>query len=204
MLGIVFTTSEEASPFVRQHTDGRFDQLAEDRPIQTDKLLVAVTGRGKIKATLAAERLLQTHELDVLLHAGTCTALSDDLSLETLLGASFVLEGDRVELDAPTYPRMPLECPSGLSVDGTLVSQDHTTDDADEESYWERIADVRDETGYPLAYVAAQHGTPCHVVKAVSNHVGQDADATVRERAIEALASFLERVVDDEQEWATE
>jgi len=203
MLGIVFTTTEDAAPFVRQYTNARFDGLAEDTPIQAGDLLIAVTGRGKIKATLAAERLLRTRDLDALLHTGTCTALSEELSLETLVGASFVLEGDRVELDAPTYPRMPLECPFDLSVHGTLVSQDHTAAD-DEESYWERIADARDETSYPLAYVAAQHGTPCHVVKAVSNHAGQDADASARERAIEALAPFLRRVVDDNQEPAAE
>ena len=202
MIGIVFTTTREATPFVRKYTDGRIEALAEDAPIQTDDLVVAVTGSGKIKATLTTERLLQAHDLEALLHTGTCTALSEEFSPGTLVGASFVLEGDRVELDAPTYPRMPLECPFDLSEEGTLVSQDHATDDAEEQSYWERIADVRDDTGYAVAYVAAQHGTPCHIAKAVAFSPKQD-DAPPQGSASEApevVASFLQRVLEERNE----
>lgn len=202
MIGIVFTTTEEATPFVRKHTDGRIDALGEDAPIQTGDLVVAVTGRGKIKATLATERLLRAHDLERVIHAGTCTALDDELSVGTVVGASFVLEGDRVELDAPTYPRMPLECPFDLPVEGTLVSQDHTTDDAEERSYWERIADVRDDTGYAVAYVAAQHGTPCHVAKAVDTRPERDEDGPEEDEsdAPNAVASFLQRALEEKDE----
>jgi nucleoside phosphorylase len=196
MLGIVFTTTEEAAPFVRRHTEGRVEALDEDAPIHTDDLLVAVTGPGKIKATLAAERLLHNHDLEALLHTGTCTALSDELSLGTIMGASFVLEGDRVELDAPTYPRMPLECPYDLPSEATLVSQDHRSDDPDEQSYWERIADARDETAYAVAYVAAQHGTPCYVAKAVAAQAGDDSSPS-SDDAADTIASFLQTVMDD-------
>ena len=195
MFGIVFTTTEEASAFVQQHTSGRMEALDEDAPIETDDLVVAVTGNGKIKATLATERLLQAHDLEALLHVGSCTALSEESSPGTLVGASFVLEGDRVELDAPTYPRMPLECPFDVPAEGTLVSQDHTADDTDEQSYWERIADVRDDTGYAVAYVAAQHGTPCHIAKVVVSGPEQDGDTSTE--APNVLASFLQRVLEE-------
>jgi nucleoside phosphorylase len=202
MLGIVFTTTEEAAPFVRQHTSARPESLDDETPLQTDDLVVAVTGKGKINATLATERLLRAHDLEALLHTGTCTALGEALAVATVVGATFVLEGDRVELDAPTYPRMPLECPFDRPVEGTLVSQDHVADDAEGRSYWERIADVRDETGYAVAYVAAQHGTPCHVAKAVGRHAGSDPDPSPPEEAIEAVASFLQGVVADRAESA--
>jgi len=192
MLGIVFTTTEEATSFVRQCTSGHTEALDEGSPLQTDDLLVAVTGKGKIKATLSTERLLEQYDLTAVLHTGTCTALDPDLSLGTIVGASFVLEGDRVELDAPTYPRMPLECPFEVSAEGTLVSQDHASSDADEHSYWERIANVRDETGYAVAYVAAQHGVPCHIAKVVSASADQESDAVPQEEASDAIAAFLE------------
>jgi len=203
MLGILFTTTEEATPFVQQHTDGRVASLDEDEPLQTDALAVGVTGAGKIKATLATERLLRAYDLEAVLHVGACTALDGDLAASTVVGASFVLEGDRVELDAPTYPRMPLECPFEVAADGTLVSQDHTSDDAEERSYWERIADVRDETGYAVAYVAAQHGVPCHIAKVVRAHAGSDADAASGGEAINAITSFLAGVVENRAESAT-
>jgi nucleoside phosphorylase len=195
MLGIVFTTTEEATSFVRQYTGGHTEVLDEGSPLQADDLLVAVTGEGKIKAALSTERLLRSYDLDAVLHTGTCTALDQDLSPGATVGVSFVLEGDRVELDAPTYPRMPLECPFDVSAEGTLVSQDHASSDADERSYWERIADVRDETGYAVAYVAAQHGVPCHIAKVVGAFAEEESTPISHEEVSDKIAAFLETVV---------
>lgn len=192
MLGIVFATSQEAASFLDAHAGGRFDGLEEGQHVRADDVLVTATGRGKIKATLHTERLLQQHDLDVLLHTGGATALSDDLEAGTLVGTTFVLEGDRVDLEAPTYPRMPLECPFDLPTEGTLVTQDHSTQDPEEQSYWERIADIRDTTGYAVAYVAAQHGTTCHVVKGVTGPADAENSPTDEHTAYEAIASFLE------------
>jgi nucleoside phosphorylase len=192
MLGVLFSTSEEATPFVDRHVGGRAEELEEGQYLETDEVIVTVTGPGKIKATLATGRFLRQYDIDLLVHAGGATALTDDLDVGTLVGATFVLEGDRVALDAPTYPRMPLDPPFDLSREGTLVSQDHTDDeDPDERSYWERIADMRDNTGYPIAYVAAQRGTSCHIVKGITGRVGTKDDAPERADALQAVARFL-------------
>lgn len=193
MLGIVFTTPQEASIFVDRYADARVDRIEAGSSVQLNDLRIAVTGIGKIKATLTTERLLRAHDLDTLIHAGACTAL-DDFDPGTVVGASFVLEGDRVELDAPTYPRMPLSCPLDVDVEGTLVSQDHTAEDNDQSTYWERLGDVRDSTGYAVAYVAAQHGAGCHIVKAVSTGM-PSADASLdpqQHEAAGAVATVLE------------
>lgn len=198
MVGLVFSTTREALPFVEQYAEGRIDELEEGQHVRTDEILVTVTGRGKIKATLGTERLLRAYDLDALVHAGGATALTDDLEPGTLVGATFVLEGDRVDLEDPSYPRMPLECPFDLSAEGTLVTQDHTTEDPEETSYWERIADFRDTTGYAVAYVAAQHGTSCHVVKGVTGRAGAETtpDSAEQRKAYEALAPFLQQHLD--------
>lgn len=197
MLGLLFTTPDEASVLTELYPDARLDDLDTETPIQVDNLLVAATGHGKINATLTTERLLRSHDLEALVHTGTCVGLDEQLSAGTVVGVSFVLEGDRVELEAPTYPRMPLECPFDVDAEGTLVSQDHTSNDEDERTYWERLADVRDSTGYPVAYVAAQHGTPCHIVKAVTDPVDAP-DAKSRKDALYNLSSFLKRASEDE------
>lgn len=192
MLGILFSTSEEAAPFVDRHVGGRSEEPEEGQQVEADEVIVTVTGPGKIKATLGTEHFLQQYDVDLLVHAGGATALTDDLDVGALVGATFVLEGDRVELDAPAYPRMPLDPPFDLSTEGTLVSQDHTDDDdPDERSYWERIADMRDGIGYPVAYVAAQHGIPCHIVKGVTGRVGTDDDPSKQSDALQAVGSFL-------------
>jgi len=191
MLGIIFATPEEASPFVEQYAGGRPDELEEGQPVEVGEVLVVVTGPGKIKATLETERFLRQYDLDTLVHAGGATALTDELDLGTLVGATFVLEGDRVALDAPAYPRMPLNLPFDSSTEGTLVSQDHTSTDADEQSYWERLADVRDGTGYAVAYVAAQHGASCHIVKGIADRAGAEVDPAQQKKVYGAVATFL-------------
>jgi nucleoside phosphorylase len=197
MLGIIFSTPNEAAPFVEKYAGGRFGELEEGSHLQTDAVVATVTGPGKIKATLGTERLLREHDIDVLVHAGGAVALTDEYDPATVVGAAFVLEGDRVKLDAPDYPRMPLTPPFDLSTEGTLVSQDHVREDTDDPSYWERIADMRDATGYAVAYVAAQHGTTCHIVKGITARADAEDDSPPADprAAHEAVASFLQRHV---------
>ena len=57
MIGVVFTTTEEARPFVERYGEGRFSELSADHPMHDDNVLVSVSGTGKIKAALHAERL---------------------------------------------------------------------------------------------------------------------------------------------------
>jgi nucleoside phosphorylase len=196
MIAILFSTSEEAEGFAHRYGNGRFKDLDEGDRARDDDVLVAVTGSGKIRSTLGTERLLRDLqgevELDALLHAGTCTSLTEDIEVGEIVGASFVLEGDRVELAAPSYPRMPLECPYDV-VEATLVTQDHGVGDEEERSYWQRIAEVSDSSGYAVAYVAAQHGVSCHVVKVVSGLAGVDSDSfrEDREHALDTLTTFL-------------
>lgn len=199
MLGIVFTTIEEAAVLADLRSEARFDDLEEGTPIQVGNALVAVAGTGKIKGTLTTERLLQSHDLTALIHVGTGVGLDEEFETGTVVGITFVLEGDRVELEAPTYPRMPLECPFDVEAEGTLVSQDHMPGDSEEKSYWERLADVRDETGYPVAYVAAQHGTPCHILKEISGHSeGSSIDSADQSNPLASTVPVLRKLLDEE------
>jgi nucleoside phosphorylase len=195
MIGIVFSTEEEAKPFLTKYERGRFDGLVEGEAYHDDHVLVTLLGTGKIKATLRTERLLNSYDLDRLLHVGTCTALNSDLKIGTLIAASQVFEGDRIEMSSPSYPRMPLEQPLVATKKATLVTQDHTISDESEMNYWQRIADVVDMTGYAVAYVAATHGLQCHVVKVVSARVLEE-DATLQKtlnKSYKTITDFLVR-----------
>jgi nucleoside phosphorylase len=199
MIGIVFSTVEEAQPFLERYKRGRFDGLSEGESTRDDDLLISILGIGKIKGALRTERLLRSESLDTLVHAGTCTALSEEFETGMMVAASQVFEGDRIELSAPTYPRMPLSVPYEDLPQGTLVTQDHTVQGSDELSYWQRIADMSDMTGYAVAYVSATHGVGCHVVKVVTGHMGVE-DKNLRktlEKCHGVLADFLvERIPD--------
>ena len=193
MIGIVFSTKEEAQPFLATYQRGRFDGLGEGESFHDDTLLVSILGIGKINGALRTERLLKSYKLKALIHAGTCTALNDKLKIGSVVSVSQVFEGDRIELSAPTYPRMPLAVSLDKLVQVTLVTQDHTVQGATELSYWQRIADVSDMTGYAAAYVAATHGVECQILKVISGHMGID-DANFRKTLSSAhltMAEFL-------------
>jgi len=198
MIGVVFTTTEEAAPFIHRYRDGRFSDLSADTPLHDGEVLVSVSGTGKIRAALHAERLCREYDLSEVIHAGMCTALADNLDVGMLVGATAVLEGDRIELSSPSYPQMPLETPFETDADGTLVTQDHVIQEPEERSYWQRIADVNDSTGYPLAYVAAQHGVPCYIAKAITARAGEDNESFQEDRreACETIAALLSDYLD--------
>lgn len=195
MIGVIFSTEEEAKPFLKKYERGRFDGLVEGEAYHDDNVLVTLIGTGKIKATLRTERLLRSYDLDRILHIGTCTALNTGLKIGTVVAANQVFEGDRIEMSSPSYPRMPLEQPLVAAKRATLVTQDHTIAGETEINYWQRIADVVDMSGYAVAYVAATHGVPCNIVKVVSAHALEE-DATLKKtlaKAYQAIADFLVR-----------
>ncbi|MBO6574932.1 MAG: hypothetical protein JJ896_05945 [Rhodothermales bacterium] len=174
MKAVIFATLEEAEPFVQSYKRGRFAGVAEGEAVRDDDYLVTVTGMGKIKGALRTERLLRQFRPSEILHVGTCVTLVESLKVGELFAPSQVFEGDRIELSAPTYPRMPLKNPFEEYATGTLVTQDHSVTGASELTYWQRIAEASDMTGYAVAYVAATHGVPCTIVKVVSGRMGAE------------------------------
>ena len=191
MVGFVFTTLEEAHPFLARYSRGRMDGIAEGESAFDDDILVTILGIGKIKATLRTERLLREHKLSRLVHVGTCLTLQDEPAVGSLIAVEQVFEGDRVELSAPSYPRMPIETSFADLSAYRLVTQDHRVTGAKELTYWQRLAHVSDTTAYPLAYVAATHGVPCDILKVVLGAVADE-----KEPAKDIVSSGLEALAD--------
>ncbi len=199
MIAFVFATEQEARPFLKAYQRGRFDGLNEGDIVQDDVLVVTITGIGKIKAALRTERMLRDHRVARLIHPGTCTALTEEMAVGELVVADQAFEGDRIELSAPTYPRMPLAVFDEGLTSGTLVTQDHTPQGDKERTYWQRIAQMSDMSGYAVAYVAAIYGVPCHIAKVITSYLfSQEADfQRTLERAHETLSTYLLKHVPD-------
>ena len=165
MLGIFFSTVQEASYFLKLYKKARFEGISDGEFAHDNRIMVGITGIGKIKATLHTERFLQQLQPDRLLHLGYGTKLNLRLDSGTLVSIHQAFEGDRTDLLIPTYPKMPLSCPFPELFQGSLVTQDAYTQTSDGRKYWERLADVSDTEGYAIAFVAASRGIPCHIVK---------------------------------------
>ena len=94
---------------------------------------------------------------------------------------------------------MPLATPFSDLQAGTLVTQDHTPQDATEQSYWQRIAEMSDMTGYAVAYVAATYGVQCNIVKVPTGFLfkdDKDLHATLN-NAYETLSNFLLKALEN-------
>ncbi len=195
MIGLVFSSAEEAEPFLKRYERGRFEGLEEAESAQDGVTGVAITGMGKVKATLRTERFLREMNVDRVIHAVLCTALEASVPIGTVVGATQVFEGDRIELAAPTYPRMPLDLIDPDLRGGTLVTQDHLIGDEEERSYWQRIANFIDSTGYAVSYVAATHGKSNHIVMGVSGHLSESS-ATVRTSREESARNLADYLID--------
>lgn len=197
MIGLAFTTSEAASPFLQQYRQGRLGELSEGETTYDDETLVTILGTGKIKATLRTERLLRQYDLNRLIYAGTCTALTEEVTTGEPVSITHAIEGDRIQLSAPSYPRLPLEVPFDLEAAATLVTHDHGIGDEDELSYWQRIADLSDASGYAVAYVAGQHGVSCSILMVPTGYALDEAEnfpatlTAARQRVAEFLVEQL-------------
>ena len=138
MTGFVFTSADEAAPFLASYGRGRLDGISEGEVAFDDDVLVIIVGIGKIKATLRTERLLREHDLSQLIHVGTCLSLQDQPEVGQLVTAEQVFEGDRVELSVPSYPRMPIDSRFKELTGCRIVTQDHTVTGASDLTYWQR------------------------------------------------------------------
>jgi nucleoside phosphorylase len=197
MIGLIYTTSADATPFFERFANGQLTGVEEGATVQYGPVLVTITGTGKVKATLYTERLLQQFDIDRVLHVGMGTGLDDAIEIGSLVAASAVLEGDRIALSAPSYPQMPLSPPDALPT-GRLVTHDHAMSPETDDGYWQRLADMSDTTGYAVAYVAAQHGIPCQVVKAITGRLGDEQDdfQETLEAARATLTDFVLETID--------
>lgn len=193
MIGILFATQSEALPFLRQYHRGRFIDVQEGDYESDDTVLVGIIGIGKIKAALRTERILRSEKLSRVIHVGTGTALSEDAPVGSLAQAQHVLEGDRIELSEPSYPRMPLVQHFEDVPSFRLITQDHAIREQEELTYWQRIADMVDMTGYAVAYVAATYGVPCSILKIITGTINTpDGELRkTRDAAYEKLGDFL-------------
>ena len=193
MIAIVFANELDAKPFLKLYQRGRFEGVHEGDIVQDNLITLTVTGPGKIKSTLQTERLLHTQSFSRIIHPGTCSALNPKIEPGEILGISQVYEGDRIELTTPTYPRMPLDVPFELVSQATLVTQDHPLNEESEQTYWQRIADLSDNTSYAVAYVAATRGTPCHIIKIVTEQLSIQSDKPQQpiQEEVTKLAEYL-------------
>ncbi len=143
---------------------------AEARYVPSGAQLL-ITGIGKVRAATALARALSTADADRIrqvVNVGTAGALHDHHS--DIFVPSAVIEHDisSVELTAMGFPMIDRwELPDG---DGTvLASGDTFVADPVRRAELAARADLVDMEGCAIAYVSAEFGVPCRLVKVVTD-----------------------------------
>ena len=207
MVGIVYATHREASPFLLQTaavllTDRPFSVFAIDATGQP-ACMVVISGMGKVAASIAATYLVMAHHVSVLISAGLCGQLTKrtDWSAGDILRVSTAVEGD---CDRLGHAEKVMACNPewfGDLKSARLVTCDRPVFDAKWRDRLAGIAEIADMEGAAVARVAKLYGIPCAQVKGISDAADQNgrqdvvrridwistriADAIVREVALQ-------------------
>ncbi|MBL7980030.1 MAG: hypothetical protein JNN12_16955 [Bacteroidetes Order II. Incertae sedis bacterium] len=191
MTAIIFSTQQEAQYFLKQYHAGRFDGLTEGQYDQDNNLIVAITGVGKIKATLRSEQIIKSTKPSKVLHIGTATKYNPQFENNEFIACTQVFEGDRSEFTMPIYPRLSLETPFKHLKEGILVTQEHVSKDPKDRVYWQKIADLSDMESYAIVFVAASNGVPCYVTKVAIGESKNVPIKTVLQKGYQQISTFL-------------
>ncbi|MBN8587913.1 MAG: hypothetical protein J0L94_06275 [Rhodothermia bacterium] len=191
MTAIFFSTQQEAHFFLKAYHAGRFDGLEEGQFDQDNTIAIAITGVGKIKATLRSEQFIKSIKPSKVLHIGTATKYNAQFNDGEFIACTQVFEGDRIEFTMPIYPRLTIETPFKNLREGILVTQEHVSKDPKDRVYWQKIADLSDMEAYAMVFVAASNGVPCSVVKAAIGESKNVPIKTTLQKSYQQISNFL-------------
>ncbi len=204
MIAILFATDTEAAPFLSGLAVTPLDDpvMALYRCRLTPgeiEILVAVGGMGKVAAALAAQRLVDNHGCDRIVHTGICGALADRDGLRP--GA--VLRVDHAVEEHPGrfgMAEQPVPCDdrwwTQLPTASLVTCQRPVFDDERRKALAVR-GDLVDMEGAVVARVCARYGVPCTIFKGITDTAG-DTDRETLHRNIETVSQKVAQLLRQE------
>jgi adenosylhomocysteine nucleosidase len=196
MIGIVFATRREAKPFLGMVAavpiDDKVLPLFRLPTASHPGCLVAVSGMGKVAATLAAVHLVVAYGVEMLVNAGLCGRLTAEKpwGVGDLLRIDRSVEGDcdRFGLPEPSHG-----CDAGWFADldaARLVTCDRPVFEATRRRELVAVADLADMEGAAVARGAHRYGIACAMLKGISDC----ADGTGRQDIARHLPSVSQKI----------
>ena len=215
-LGILYAMEKEADRLLKK---------LEATPLETPagmpiyalpgNHVLCVGGVGKVNAAMAAQLLIDHHQVDAICNAG-CAGAFSDLAVGTIVIAEHCVQHDvdtTLAGDPPGFvstvavtqfpcAAVPLEdAVSGVVATGDWFGRDLTRAERIRDTYHATVCDME---GAAVAQVCLRNGVDCMVIKSVSDHLfAPDQDVEYQEnfaRAMDALdaavAAILQQLED--------
>ncbi len=184
MIGIIFATLTEAQPFLNLCKAVQMDggPITIYQIPSCPGLVVAISGMGKVAASIASQVLIREFKVNEILNAGACGALVSGAGYRpgALFSITSAMEGDHWVTD---------KAPQALISDGRtewdlpparLVTCDTPVFDTDKRQSLSDKGDLVDMEGAAIARVAALFQTPWTMVKGVTDSAGPLERATLK------------------------
>ena len=174
MIAVVFATQKEAAPFIERTNAQRINTHLPVKAIfkTPDQCLVAVTGMGRDQAAKSIRAMLNAFDLNRVVNAGLCGALSDSLHPGDVYTVNTVQDGD-----ASAAPLAPLPW-QGLS-SKRLITVAKPVHGGERRASLATNADLVDMEGWEIAQACVQHGVRYTMIKGVSDHACKNASADI-------------------------
>ncbi len=196
MIGLIFATRDEAAPFLAMSGA----QPLARRPFERFRLpdgnlrpcAVVISGMGKVAAAAAATCLVIDHHAAVLISAGLCGRLADDLAwtVGDLVRIDAAVEGDsdrfgRLPPAVACDPRWFHEWPAVR-----LVTSDRPVFGGRRRTRLAALGEVADMEGAAVARVAHVYGLPCAMLKGISDGADDAGRASLTD-SIERVSTTI-------------
>lgn len=191
---LVFATWREARPLI----DAWFAAPLRDRPYEifhapAMETLIAICGMGLDAADAALDHLLEMLRPHEVVNCGIAGALHDGLAIGEIRRIERVAEAHGTAVAAEAFHALAVDAvpwlPATLAT-ARLVSRREPLFEPTVRSRLARTADLVDMEGERIARRCADHGTPCALLKGVSDH------ADDRETLLRNLESSSRRLAD--------
>lgn len=168
MIGIIFATEMEARPFLERG--------------EPDGVVTIISGMGMVAAQEATEKLVTEHRCSLVINAGVCGALNEDLERGKVYRIA--------QTDVETFD----DCSEVQSEGLRLVSVDKPVFELERKRRLSAHADLVDMEGHAVAQVCDEHGVSCVMLKGVTDFGDDQGKADIKKH-IDLVSESVAEVV---------
>jgi len=198
MIGLIFATCTEASPFLEWSRAMRINAEPIEFyqvPSKPD-LFIAISGIGKVAAAVACHALYKDFKVKEIINAGACGALQDEKRFRQ--GEVFCItsaaEGDH---ENPIKPSQPIISDGQIDWDlpaARLMTCDRPVFDSELRAALSISGDLVDMEGAAIARVAAMYDVRWSMVKGITDLAGPIDQADLK-RNLTAVSEKICRLL---------
>jgi len=179
MKGLVMATLLEARPFI----DGLGLVETESKPVRifgNDRLLLAISGIGKINSAIATVYLIAGRRTDVLYNLGAAGAAKKNYSVGQILHVDDIIEYDRPTIAASSLIHIKPDVMDGFET-ATLATQDRPVKEPRDREAVAAHAGIVDMEGAAFARSCRAFGKQGFLFKIVTDTESHATDGEIIE-----------------------